>query len=76
MFAKRLDQVRHLCGGSPGVAAESGDHSFQVDGACPIYVERLVAVLVGVFPGFSWRMCDPGPAGEGDFEVERERTLM
>ena len=50
VFAKRPDEVRHLCEGTPGVASKSGDHSFQIDGASLVHVGVLVAALVGILP--------------------------
>ena len=50
VFAKRPDEVRHLCEGTPGVAPKSGDHSFQIDGASLVHVGALVAALVGTLP--------------------------
>ena len=50
VFAKRPDEVRHLCEGTPGVAPKSGDNSFQIDSAGLVHVGGLVAALVGTLP--------------------------
>ena len=70
--AKWSDEVCHLCEGSPGVAPEPGNHSFQVNCSSRSCVVVLASMVCGDRPLVPCWVGDPCASGQGHLRVEVE----